>query len=69
MNQLENKSEMNATNYHNEEVTFTLGQTVTHVTDEGEMISATITGFSDGRLLDLDFEDGDQGTELPDTCF
>lgn len=59
---------MNATNYHNEEVTFAIGQNVTHVTDEGEMISATITGLSDG-LLNLDFEDGGQGRELPDTCF
>jgi hypothetical protein len=57
-----------ATNYHNEAVTFAIGQAVTHVTDGGEMFAATISGFSDG-LLDLAFADGDQGSELPSTCF
>lgn len=61
-------TKMNATNYHNESVTFAIGQTVTHVTDDGAMIAATITGFSDD-LIDLDFADGDQGSELPATCF
>ncbi len=59
---------MNATNYHNESVTFAIGQPVTHVTDDGAMIAATITGISDG-LLELAFEDGDQGSENPSTCF
>jgi hypothetical protein len=59
---------MNATNYHNEAVTFAIGQAVTHVSDEGEMGKATITGIADG-LLELSFEDGDQGSELPATCF
>jgi hypothetical protein len=59
---------MKATNYHNEEVTFTTGQTVTHVTDDGTMIAATIAGFSDG-LIGLSFSDGDTGSELPFACF
>jgi hypothetical protein len=59
---------MKATNYHNEAVTFTIGQTVAHVTDDGAMITATITGFS-SSLLDLSFADGTQGFERPETCF
>jgi hypothetical protein len=59
---------MKATNYHNEEVTFTTGQTVTFVSDDGTMIAATIAGFSEG-LLDLVFSDGDTGSELPSACF
>jgi len=59
---------MKATNYHNEEVTFTTRQTVTFVSDDGTMIAATITGISEG-FLDLSFSDGDTGSELPSTCF
>ena len=59
---------MNATNYHNEEITFTIGQAVTHVADDKAMFAATITGFSDG-LIDLAFADGDSGSELSTTCF
>jgi hypothetical protein len=59
---------MKTTNYYNEEVTFTTGQTVTFVSDEGAMIAATITGISD-RLLDLSFSAGDTGSELLSTCF
>ena len=66
---------MKTYNYHNEEVTFTTGQTVTFVSDEGAMIAATITGISQG-LLDLIFSDEDwvfhgldTGSELPSTCF
>jgi hypothetical protein len=59
---------MKITNYHNEEVTFTTGQTVTYVTDDGTMIAATIAGFSEG-FIDLSFSDGDTGSELPSACF
>ena len=59
---------MTATNYHNESATFNIGQTVTHVTDNGAMIEATIFGFSDG-LIDLAFADGERGIERPETCF
>jgi hypothetical protein len=59
---------MKITNYHNEEVTFTTGQTVTFVSDDGAMIAATIAGISEG-LLDLVFSDGDTGSELPFACF
>jgi hypothetical protein len=59
---------MKTYNYHNEESAFTTGQTVTHVTDDGTMIAATITGISEG-FIDLSFSDGDTGSELPSTCF
>ena len=59
---------MKNTNYHQEEVTFTIGQAVTHIGDDGAMFAATITGFSDG-LIDLAFSDGDSGSELQTTCF
>jgi len=59
---------MTTTNYHNEYATFTIGGSVTHVTDDGSMISATITGFSD-ELIELAFADGGQGSEHPSTCF
>jgi len=59
---------MKDTNYHNEEVTFHIGQTVTFIADDGGMIAATVVGISDG-LLDLSFPDGDAGCETPATCF
>jgi len=59
---------MKTYNYYNKEVTFTTGQTVTYVSDESEIFTATITGISEG-LLDLIFSDGDTGSELPSTCF
>ena len=63
-----NHNTMKITNYHNEEVTFTAGQAVTFVSDEGAMVAATIAGISDG-LLDLLFSDSDTGGELPSNCF
>ena len=56
-------------NYHNEDSLFYIGQSVTHVTDEGAMLEATISSISDG-LLELTFDDdGEEGSELPYTCF
>lgn len=59
---------MNATNYHNENAEFKNGQTVTHVTDDGEMVKAKITA-TNGDLLHLEFEDGADGWEKATTCF
>ena len=56
------------TNYHNEEVQFTVGQNVTHVTDAGEMIKANITKI-ENEYLELKFGDGEQGIEKANTCF
>jgi len=60
---------MTATNYHNETVTFTVGQTVTHVTDEGEMVKGTVKALVAPDALEIDFEDGEEGTENTKTCF
>jgi hypothetical protein len=60
---------MTATNYHNETVTFTVGQTVTHVTDEGAMIKGTVKDVVAPDALELKFEDGEEGTENTRTCF
>ena len=60
---------MTATNYHNETVTFTVGQTVTHVTDEGTMVKGTIKALVDDDALEINFEEGDEGTERANTCF
>lgn len=59
---------MKANNYHNEPVEFSIGQTITHVSDDGTMTKARIIRIDDG-LLDLAFEDGDQGSEQPSSCF
>ncbi len=60
---------MTATNYHNETVTFSIGQTVTHVADSGEMVKATVKALVMPDSLELNFEDGDEGTENTNTCF
>ena len=58
----------NSKNYHGELATFEIGQNVQHVTDQGEIANATITGISD-NLLHLSFQDGEEGSESPETCF
>lgn len=60
---------MTATNYHNETATFTVGQTVTHVTDEGVMFNGTIKALVAPDALEIDFVDGEEGTENTKTCF
>lgn len=59
---------MKATNYHNQEVEFAPGQAVCHVTDDGLIVKASIKSVEDGLLV-LTFEDGDEGAELPATCY
>lgn len=64
--------ELKAANYHGETANFLVGQSVTHVTDEGQLCRATITYIKPGSrkvLLELDFEDGDEGSETTDTCY
>lgn len=60
---------MTATNYHNETVTFAVGQTITHVTDEGAMVKGTVKALVAPDALEIDFVDGDEGTELTTSCF
>jgi hypothetical protein len=60
---------MTATNYHNETATFSVGQIVTHVTDEGAMVKGTVKALVAPDALEIDFEDGDEGTENANTCF
>lgn len=59
---------MKVSNYHQETVNLAIGQTVTHVADDGVLIAATIIRFADGLLV-LSFSDGDQGIELPSSCY
>jgi hypothetical protein len=60
---------MIATNYHNETATFSLGQTVTHVTDEGALVKGTVKALVAPDALEIDFADGEEGTELTTSCF
>jgi hypothetical protein len=60
---------MNATNYHNETVAFAVGQTITHVTDEGVMVKGTVKALVAPGALEIDFADGEEGTELATSCF
>jgi len=60
---------MTATNYNNETATFTVGQTITHVTDEGTMVKGTVKALVAPDALEIDFEDGEEGTENTNTCF
>lgn len=62
------KSKTDMKNYHNEQVAFTIGQNVTHVTDDGSMVQAIVKSVGDG-ILDLTFDDGEEGSELASTCF
>ena len=60
---------MKAKNYHNEEVNFSIGNTVTLVEDCGTMSQMKIGGFFQ-RMLELISPDGkSQGWELPQNCF
>jgi hypothetical protein len=59
----------NMLNYHNEKVVFNIGQSITHVTDEGKLVCANVINLSDDNYLELQFEDGDQGIEHMNTCF
>lgn len=60
---------MTATNYHNQTVTFTVGQTITHVTDAGEMVKGTVKALVAPDALEIAFADGDEGTENCNTCY
>lgn len=60
---------MTATNYNNETATFNVGQTVTHVTDEGVMVNGTVKALVAPDALEIIFEDGEEGTENTNTCF
>jgi hypothetical protein len=60
---------MTATNYHNDQATFEVGQTITHVTDEGQMVKGVIKALVAPAALEINFEDGDEGTENCITCF
>ena len=62
------KNEMTMKNYHNESTVFTVGQTVTHVTDEGEMCKGVVTEVK-GDLLHISFADGEEGWEKTESCF
>lgn len=55
-------------NYHNEEVQFSAGNTVMHVTDDGAVVAATVVSI-DGETLKLSFADGDEGEEIAASCF
>lgn len=59
---------MKTKNYHGEQVEFTTNQTVTHVTDDGEMVQGKVTNI-DGDSLHLEFVDGEEGWEKAVTCF
>lgn len=60
---------MTATNYHNETATFTVGQTVRHVTDAGTLVTGTVKALVAPDALEIHFEDGEEGTENTDTCY
>jgi hypothetical protein len=60
---------MTATNYYNEATTFSVGQTITHVTDEGMMVNGNVKALLAPNALQIDFEDGEGGTENTNTCF
>jgi hypothetical protein len=57
-------------NYHNENETFKVGQSITHCTDEGELVEGKITEI-DGKStsLHIEFADGSEGWEKPETCY
>lgn len=59
---------MKATNYHNEIEEFTVGQTITHVDDEGAMHLGRVDEV-EGDSLRIVFTDGDEGWEKANTCF
>ena len=60
---------MTTTNYYNESATFAVGQTITHVADEGAMVKGTIKSLVAPDALEIDFDDGEEGTELASSCF
>jgi hypothetical protein len=60
---------MTSTNYNNETATFTVGQNITHVTNEGVMVKGTVKALVAPDTLEIDFEDGEEGTENTNTCF
>jgi hypothetical protein len=59
---------MTTLNYHNENETFTAGQMVTHCDDDGKLHRAVVLAVASNGL-ELIFEDGEEGIELPSTCF
>lgn len=69
MKQLKPNTYMTTQDYQNKQTTFSVGQRVTHVTDEGQMCSATVRELVLPDALELVFDDGDEGTENCSTCF
>lgn len=59
---------MTTLNYHGFHETFTAGQLVVHCDDDGKLHQAVIVAVTSGSL-ELIFDDGQEGTELPSTCF
>jgi len=60
---------MTAKDYHNKETTFSVGMTIIHVTDEGQMCVGRVKALSEPDALEIAFEDGEEGTERCATCF
>lgn len=58
----------NFTNYYGEDFNFEIRNEVTHVTDDGDMITGKISDIHDS-LLEIIFDNGLQGWEWSYTCF
>jgi hypothetical protein len=59
-------------NYHGQEEKIKLGNKIMHVDDNGALFPALVTEIStsgDEILLGLEFEDGDFGLEMKNTCY
>lgn len=60
---------MTSTNYHDETATFTVGQAIKHVTDDGKMVKGTVKALVVPDALEIEFENGEEGTEKTNNCF
>lgn len=55
-------------NYHGEETMFYVGKNVIHAADDGLLYAGTIIAIDD-MTLEIGFDDGERGHELPSSCF
>jgi hypothetical protein len=56
-------------NYHNKVFEFRIGDRVNHVNDEGAIETGTIRAILEPNILEIMFDDGDEGYETTITCF
>lgn len=73
LNRIPFPSSITITDYHGSQSTFITGQSLHHVDDDGAIHHGTLTAIikdpGSGPVFHIHFSDGEEGYELPTTCY